>query len=405
MEKHRGLSNLKIVEYANFITGPFCTKLMADLGAEVIKIEKPGTGEESRKRGPFLNGIPHPEKSGLFLHLNTNKLGMTLNLNSHRGSRIFKELIKDTDILVENNPPSKMKSQGLDYASLREINPRLIMTSITPFGQTGPYRDYKGCDLISAHMSGLAYVTPGRIKDPEREPPLKTAGKQTDFMTGLIGALLTMSAVFTRKLTGTGQHIDLSEYEATATALARDISLFVYGYEKPSRAELGLHATAGHLACRDGYLQFHVLGPLHWNAFLDVIGNPEWGQDDRFRDHASRVQNWDVLKPLIEEWTRERNKEDIFQIMQQNRVPITPVNTIDDVVNSLHLADRWFFVDIDRPQTGTLKYPGAPVKFSQDMWSIKNPTPQLGEHNEPIICQRLGYSRDDLVRMQGLGVI
>ena len=323
MAEKGGLADLKIVEYAQFITGPFCTKLMADLGAEVIKIEEPRMGDISRRREPFLNNAPHPEQSGLFLYLNTNKLGMTLNLKSAKGVQLFKELIKDADILVETLPPGHMAERGLDYETLREVNPGLIMTSITPFGQTGPYRDYKGCDLISSNMGGLSYVTPPRISDPTQEPPLKGGGRQTDFMAGTIGALFTMGAVFSRKLNGMGQHIDLSEFEATATAAARDISLFVYGYEQPNRSELGMHSTTTHLQCKDGFLQFYVLGTQPWQAFLNVIGNPEWGENDEFQDHPARVKNWDALKPLIEEWTKERTKEDVFHLLQQNRVAVS----------------------------------------------------------------------------------
>src|SRR3989304_3206254 len=145
----RALSGLKVVEYARFISGPFCAKLLADLGAEVIKVEEPGTGDEARRRGPFLNDVPHPERSGLFLYLNTNKLGITLDVGNPKGAGIFRQLVAEADILVENNPPARMKELGLDYEALREINPRLIVTSITPFGQTGPYRDYKSTNLIS----------------------------------------------------------------------------------------------------------------------------------------------------------------------------------------------------------------------------------------------------------------
>ena len=154
------LSGLKVLEYGEFICAPYCGKLLADLGAEVIKVEPPGLGDKARHWGPFPQDLPHPEKSGLFLYLNTNKLGVTLNLESAAGIKIFTELVKQVDVLVENNPPKEMEWLGLDYESLHQINPRLVVTSITPFGQTGPYHDYKGCDLISFHMSGEAYVNP-----------------------------------------------------------------------------------------------------------------------------------------------------------------------------------------------------------------------------------------------------
>jgi len=194
------LSGLKVLEYSQFIAGPFCGKFLADFGAEVIKVEEPGVGDEARRRGPFPNDIPHQEKSGLFLFLNTNKLGITLDVKSATGVKIFKDLVQQADILVESNPPQVMKALGLDYATLSKINPRLIMTSITPFGQTGSYRDYKSCDLVCSHMSQIAICQPFESRTTRREP-LKAGGYQTDFMAGLTGAVGTMSALLaTRRM-------------------------------------------------------------------------------------------------------------------------------------------------------------------------------------------------------------
>ncbi len=189
------LYDLKILEYAQFISGPYCAKLMADLGAEVIKVEAPGLGDRARRYGPFPQDIPHPEKSGLFIYLNSNKKGITLDLHTTTGMKIFKELVRWADILVENNPPQFMKRLRLNYETLKEVNPRLIMISITPFGLTGPYRDYKTTELITFHMSGLGYETPGSVDDPEKEPPLKAAGHQASFLGGTMGALLTLFAL------------------------------------------------------------------------------------------------------------------------------------------------------------------------------------------------------------------
>ncbi|MFC1974103.1 CoA transferase, partial [Chloroflexota bacterium] len=166
------LSGVKVLELCEMAAGPYCTKLMADLGAEVIKVEKPGIGDEARHRGPFLNDEPNPEKSGLFLHLNTNKLGVTLNLENVKGQKIFKELAKEAHVVVEDRPPGKLAELGLGYNTLKEINPSLIMSSITPFGQTGPYKDYKAYPLNTFHSCGEGYVTPGQNNFPDY-PPLK----------------------------------------------------------------------------------------------------------------------------------------------------------------------------------------------------------------------------------------
>ncbi|MDD5093804.1 MAG: CoA transferase [Dehalococcoidia bacterium] len=400
----KALSDLRIIEYANLASGPYCSKLMADLGAEVVKIEEPEVGDESRRTGPFPRDIPHHEKSGLFLYLNTNKLGVTLNARTSTGTRIFKELIRESDILVENNPPSVMKSLGLEYEVLREINPQLIMTSITPFGQNGPYRDYKGCDLISSQMGGVGYLTPARVKDRDREPPLRMGGRQSDFMAGVMAAVVTMSAVVGRQADGLGRHLDVSVCEAVASTMARDLA--VYSYDKVLFGRRsGICYVYGALTCRDGYVQVHCPEYRHWRSFLDAMGNPPWADDELFKTHQSRTNNWHLLEPLISEWSRRLTKEEIYRILQGKGVACSPVNTAEEVLNSDHLAAREFFVDVDHCEAGRLKYPGSPCKFSQTPARINLAAPLLGEHNEQIYCCRLGYAKEDLVEMRKAGVI
>jgi len=398
------LSDLKVVEYADFISGPFCTKLMADLGAEVIKVE-PLRGDKARSSGPFLGNIPHPEKSGLFLYLNTNKLGITLDLRNDTGARIFQELIKQADILVDNNPPSVMKGLGLDYAILRQINPGLIMTSISPFGQSGPYRDYQATNLVSAHMGGFAYNTPGAVDDLEAESPLKAGGHQAHFITGLMAALLTLSGVFTRAATGVGQHIDLSEHEAVAFNLLRDVASYTYDQMVPGRLKSQVRAFGNFLPCKDGYVQLYTTDERQWQGFLEAMGNPEWARDERYGDPASRTANWDSLEPHIIEWAKERGKEEVYQAVQPRHAACAPVNSIDEAVRSGQLASRGFFIEVDHPDTGKLKYPGAPARFSETPFRVVHPAPRLGEHNEEILCQRLGYTRPELIRMRESGII
>lgn len=223
----KALDGLKVVEWSEFVSGPYCGKLLADLGAEVIKAEKPGSGDRARSYGPFPQDIPHPEKSGLFLYLNTNKLGVTLNVGNARGAEIFKELVKWADVVVENHPPAEVEEVGLQWENLKTLNPRLVMASISPFGQTGPYRDYRACDLNLFHASGLAFVNPSDcVDDAEQQPPLKGPLHQSSFVAGLTAAISTMSAVFASQMTGLGQHVDLSEHEALASIMRRDFAVY-----------------------------------------------------------------------------------------------------------------------------------------------------------------------------------
>jgi len=398
------LAGLKVLEYAQFVSGPYCTKLLADLGAEVIKIEPPGRGDEARRREPFLNDVPHPERSGLFFYLNTNKLGITLNLNTATGKKMFKELVKETDVLVEDNQPRVMKEMGLDYESLKDINPRLIMTSITPFGQTGPYRDYKAYHLNTYHGSGLAkilsYVLPDEVKRP-----LKGPGFIGDYDAGLNAAIATMAALYSRLFTGMGQHIDISKQESLI-ALER-VEIGMYGNEGDSMmSTVMLSGMVGGLQpCKDGHVVLCLPMEHQWEALIKLMGNPDWAQDERFKDELDRAQHAKELNENIAQWTMERTKDEIYHQAQALSCPIGAVTTVADLVASEQLEARGFFVEADHPEMGRVKFPAAPYRYSKTPWRIERPAPLLGEHNEEIFCHRLGYQKEDLVRMRAAGTI
>ena len=401
------LSGLKVIEWGEFISGPYCGKLLADLGAEVIKVEKPGSGDKARSCGPFPQDIAHLEKSGLFLYLNTNKLGVTLNVGSMTGAHIFKDLIKYADILVENHLPHEVEEFGFDYDILKELNPRLVMTSITPFGQTGPYRDYKACDLTSFHISGLAFMNPaGGVDDIEKEPPLRGKAYQSDFLAGLSGAIATMSAIFARQATGSGQHVDLSEQEALASMIRRDLGAVTYeGFTRTRIKGAQPSAETVLCHCKDGQFFMVCNTDKFWANWVEVMGNPDWAVSELFQDRASRRENWDAAKIMIEQWAKERTVDDLVRAAQAKRVPCTSLNTVKESVNSELLAARDYFIEVDHKVAGKVKYPGAPYKLSQTPWRVEHPAPLLGEHNEAIYCGWLGYTKQDLVAMRAEGAI
>ncbi|MFC2070821.1 CaiB/BaiF CoA transferase family protein [Chloroflexota bacterium] len=401
------LSGLKVVEYAHSISGPYCGKLLADLGAEVIKVEKPGSGEKARGLGPFPRDIPHPEKSGLFLYLNANKLGVTLNLDNATGIEIFRKLVKQADVVIENNPPGEMERLGLDYDSLHKINPAAVVTSITLFGQTGPYRDYKGCDLICLHMGGEAYGNPQcGVDDIEKQPPLKPPGHAGDFLAGLMGATCTMSAVIARQATGTGQHVDLSEQEAIVWILTHELGRYVYGgtpmYREKTK-KTGIRDE--YFPCKDGYFLPITMTEAACAGIFDMIGYPDWTNTEIYDSALTWRENLDILSPKIAEWTRERTVDDVLREAQARRIPCSPVPSAEEVFNSEQLAARDFYVEIDHKEAGKLKYPGAPSKLTGTPWRVKRPAPLLGEHNEQVYCQMLGYTKQDLAKMNQDGVI
>jgi crotonobetainyl-CoA:carnitine CoA-transferase CaiB-like acyl-CoA transferase len=399
----QALSHLKVIELCNLVAGPYCTKLLADLGAMVIKAEPPGTGDEARKRGPFLNDIPNPETSGLFLYLNTNKLGITLDIKTATGKNILKELIKQTDVFVEDNPPKLMNELGLTYAELKKLNPRLVMTSITPFGQTGPYRDYKAYELNSFHAGGEGYLLPIQSPDLSREP-LKGGGLVGDCVCGLSSAIATLAATYRMRESGLGQHVDVSKQDVLMTMVLLMVAMFANMGVVPNRLKRPLLMPLP-MECQDGYTMISVLTDREWQDFVEFMGNPAWAQDERFSKWLQRHICGDDINPHVMEWLSQHKKQEIFHKLQAKAVSAVPVNTAEDLVKSPQMEARGFFVDVHHPRAGKLKYPTVPYKFSETPCRMKRSAPLLGQHNVLVYCQMLGYTKEELAKMAEAGVI
>jgi CoA:oxalate CoA-transferase len=399
----QALSHLKVIELCNFVSGPYCTKLLADLGADVIKIETPAVGDEARRRGPFLNDIPDSEKSGLFLYLNTNKLGITLDIKTSTGRNILKELIKQADILIEDNPPKKMEELGLTYAELKKINPHLVMTSITPFGQTGPYRDYKAHEMNLYHAGGEGYLLPIQSPDLNREP-VKAGGLVGDCICGLSSAIATLAAAYNMKETGVGQHIDVSKQDVLMTMVLLEIAMYINNGIVRDRLRRPILMPIP-TECQDGYIMISVLSDREWKDLVKLMGNPQWAQDDRFNKWLNRHLYADEINPHIREWAKTQKKESLFDKLQANAIAGVSVNTSEDLVNSLQLEARGFFAEVKHPKAGKLKYPTVPYKFSGTPCRIERAAPILGQDNELIYCERLGYAKEKMIELKESGVI
>jgi len=397
------LEGVKVVEYGSYITAPHCSKLLADLGAEVIKVEKPGQGDEARRRGPFLNDIPGTERSGFFLYLNTNKLGVTLNLEKATGRDIFRKLIKSADILIEDTKPGKLAAIGLGYENLKSLNPSLIMTSITAFGQTGPYKDYKSSDLIAWQMGGAGYVTPRWAGTADQEP--LRAMQFASFMTGINAAVATMCALLVQKRSGLGQQVDVSLLESMVSSIAEITPAWPYVHRSWTRVSRPQIAVQQVIRCKDGWVHLHADESHHWRRLLDTMGNPEWGDEELFRDMYYRAEYWDSLEPLITEWATKYTKAELFALAKANKIPLGPVNSTAEVVENPQFRERDFFATVKHPVAGELIYPGASYKFSKTPWAYRKPAPLLGQHNEEIYCRRLGYCKRELVKMYQIGII
>lgn len=399
------LSDLKAVELGTMVSAPFCAKMLASLGAEVIKVEKPVTGDDARRRGPFLKDKHHLEGSGLFLYLNSDKLGISLDLETSAGRIIFGDLIREADILIENNPPQEMRRLGLNYKTLKGLNPRLIMTSITPFGQTGPYRDYKGSDLTAFHAGGLGAITPRPSVGLPDKGPARMKGHFADFLAGLDAAAGTMCVLFERDISGTGQHLDISAQESVAVSVATSLASNSYSGLTSGREGSAPYQPVATMACKDGYIDVQCMTEEQWQRLVELMGNPDWAHWEVFEDVFARAENWDALEPLIIDWLKEKGKQEFYLEAQGRAIPSAPVNTVADFVDSEHIAARNFFIELEHPETGTLKYPGPFLRLSETPARVAQRAPLLGEHNEQIYCGRLGYSRSELDEMRKAGII
>jgi crotonobetainyl-CoA:carnitine CoA-transferase CaiB-like acyl-CoA transferase len=396
-------SAIKVVECGQGISAAFGAKMLADIGAEVIKVEPPG-GDLARRRGPYPDDHEDPEKSGIFIYLNTNKRGVVADLARPEGRELLAKLLADADVLIHNVPPAERAAQGLDSAALGAAYPKLIVTSISIFGDTGPYADWRGYELTVANAGGWAYLSPGASPYPE-QPPLKCFGSQGDFQGGIHGATVTLAAYLNRLKTGKGQAIDVSEQECIAAMLEMNLMHWTYAHRETSRLGSRLLGPWFIADCADGKIFALAVEEEQWKRLVELMGNPEWAQEDLFKDRISRGQNQDALKALMGEWLSQWKVQDLYIEAQKRRIPFAPINTMRDLYESEHLAERNFFVTLDQPGVGKVKLPGMPSIYNRTKWSLRRPAPRLGEHSEDVFCGEYGVARDRLSELHKAGVV
>jgi crotonobetainyl-CoA:carnitine CoA-transferase CaiB-like acyl-CoA transferase len=370
------LADLRVLDLTHHIAGPYCTKLLADYGAEVFKIERPDGGDPARRYGPFPHDEPHSEKSALFLHLNTNKRGITLNLKTSAGKDLFTEMV------------------------------RLVMTSISNFGQSGPYRDYKAQDILIYAMGGPMHQT----GVAEREP-IKMAGNLMQYHTGTMAATATLVGVHGAQLQGVGQHIDVSLFETHAGTVDRRstfLAAYAYAGEAIRRQDSGSQGMLprGVYPCQDGYVCIHVTSEW-WPRLVRMLGRPDLLTNPKFATPAARmnVAHQGEFAALFYPWLLERTKQEIMEQAQAARVLATAVNTPADVLKDRHFRAREFFVEVDHPEAGCVTQPGPPFRMAETPWRIRRCAPRLGQHNEEVYGGMLGLSREELMVLREQGVV
>ena len=395
------LDGLKVLDLTHYVAGPYATRLMAAQGADVIKVERPAVGDPSRRIGPFPDDVPHSEKGALFLYLNTGKRSVTLNLKNCASKPIMQRLLDWADVLVENFCPGVMSRLGLDYESVSAANPGLVMTSISNFGQTGPYRDYGAREINLYAMGGLMYIT----GDPEREP-LHMAARLAQYGAGQNAFGATMGALLHRDLSGIGQHVDVAISEYLATILENALSQYSYtgsNFRRTGNRGYG-RAAWGPYPCRDGYVGV-IAGPDHkWPEMAELMGIAELA-DERFSDRAGRAENADELDALMLPWLMRHDRHEIFERAQNSGLAFAYVATPEDILSWEHLRERGFFAEVEHASAGRMEHPTMPWRVSgNDGWNL-DAAPTLGQHNIEVYFGMLGYDRGDVVRMRGMGIV
>ena len=401
----RALEGIRILDLTRIFSGPYCSMLFADMGAEVIKIEPPG-GEIIRDNPPMVKegegGPDDRSRSGYFLTLNRNKYGITLNLKHPKGVGIFKELVKIGDVVLENYAPGVMKRLGIDYPVLRDINPRTIMCSISGFGQWGPYSERIAFDVISQAMSGLMSIT----GYPD-SPPTRVGTSLGDVNASVHAAFAIMAALWQREKSGVGQYIDCSMQEAMVSILEGAIVRWTIG--KELLTPIGSHnphdAPMGAYKCKDGYIIIATVGDEHWHRFCRAIGRPEWASDPEYRTKRQRWEKKLILAEEIEKWAANYTVREAGEILDRERVANSPILNIQQVVDDPHLNARGYFVEVEHPIIGKAKIPGIPFKLSETPGEVERPSPLVGEHNELILGKYLGISSAEVKQLKEEGAL
>jgi len=393
----RPLDDLLVVDLTRALAGPYCTLMLADMGARVIKIESPGIGDDTRAWGPpFVGG-----ESSYFLGINRNKESLTLNLKHRQGQTVIRRLIERADVLVENFRPGTMDRFGLGYEAVRPLNPRLVYAAISGFGQDGPYRERVAYDLILQGMGGLMGTT-----GEEGGSPVKVGVAVTDIAAGMFAAYGVLVALRARDRTGRGQLVDASMLDSQVAWMTYQAGYYFATRENPRRLGSAHPSLVPYQAfrTRDGYVNVAVGSESIWARFVQVIGAPELAEDPRFRTNPERVRHRDVLLPLLEPIFERKSTAEWSAAFEAAGVPAGPIYLLSDLFSDPQVRHRNLVVEMDHPKAGRIMQTGIPIKLSETPGGLVSPPPLLGEHTDGILTE-LGYTAQEISAMHGDGAV
>lgn len=395
----QALENLTVLDLTRVVAGPYAGALLGDLGAHVIKIEIPGTGDDARGYGPYENG-----ESMYYANLNRNKKGITLNLKSEKGKEILRKLVMKADILIENYRPGVMDKLGLGYDQLHELNPRLIYGAVSGFGSYGPYSQRPGYDILSQAMGGLMSVTGAKGGEPTR-----SGNAMGDILGGMNLVIGILAAVNYRNLTGLGQRVEVSLVDSVVASLENAYVRYFKSHEIPVRNGNAYASIAPYdtYRAKDGYVIIACGNQKLYEKFCNEVVEMPWMiTDERFLTVPLRVENNEVQKKHIEEWTTKYTVEEVVEKVLSKGIPAGPIYNVKQITEDEHIANaREMFIEIEHPVIGKMKVNGCPVKLMDSMPRINYPGPTLGQHNKDILGGMLGYSEEEVASMREENVI
>ncbi|MEO8537149.1 MAG: CaiB/BaiF CoA-transferase family protein [Betaproteobacteria bacterium] len=403
------LSHLTILDLSRVLAGPWCTQLLADLGATVIKVEKPVTGDDTRAWGPpFLRGADGRDtrEAAYYLACNRGKQSVAIDFTTPEGGDLVLALAREADALVENFKVGGLAKHGLDYPSVAAANPRLVYLSITGFGQDGPYAARAGYDFIIQGMSGFMSVT-GERDDLPGGGPQKAGVAITDLMTGMYASVALLAALAHRDRTGSGQHVDACLFDSSVAMMSVMHMNYLIGGGLPERAGNAHQNIVPYqvFACSDGHVIVAVGNDGQFRRFCDIAGHPEWARDSRFDTNARRVRERGVLVPLIADVVRTRTQARWIDDLERAGVPCGPINRIDQVLADPQVQSRGMKVDVAHPLSGTVPQVRAPLRMSGTPLAVPAAPPLLGEHSRDVLCGRLGLDEGTFADLVARGVV
>ena len=391
------LNGMKVLDLTRVLAGPYATMLLGDLGAEVIKIEQPGTGDESRNFGPFKNGF-----SLYFMSVNRGKQSVTLNLKTERGQAIFKELLQQSEVLVENFRPGTMQKLGLDYDTLKVEHPSLIYAACSGFGQTGPYAQHGAYDMIIQGMGGIISIT----GHPDG-PPVRVGTSISDITAALFTTIGILSAIHHRERTGRGQLVDVAMLDSLVAVLENAVVRYFATGETPK--PLGARHPAitpfEAFASADGHVIIALGNDTLWAKFCEYVDRQELISEERFRTNAARTENHSELFPILSEIMAQRKTEDWIEALGAIGVPCGPINAMDAVVSHPQVQAREMITRVAHHITGAVEVPGVPIKLSETPGNVDAPAPSLGEHTTAVLTGLLKMPPDEVEALRRDGVI